>query len=298
MGRSTSAVVGFLATLVASSVLGLNCGLVLDDDAVQCVSDEDCIGFGEGYTCDGIFCVPPVEDPEWACLGNIDTPSTIRPGVSHRFQHRVVELSTNLPPRDGTHLRLCRTIDQCAEPLFDNVPYDADGIVVVEVPDGFQGYFEVSHDDPTTYVPYISMIGPVFEDTIAAVPMQLFSPPTEQTVLALIGGSLLEGRTALLPNLGNCLDEAQAGLTVDIEPKTGDETVWYFEGIIPAPAATSTDAGGIALILNVSPGTKTLITRRASDGAFVGQHTFLALEGFRTGGFLAPTAAPADGSTQ
>ncbi|HSN97231.1 MAG TPA: hypothetical protein VLS89_03000 [Candidatus Nanopelagicales bacterium] len=289
-------------TLLAGAVLALvGCSLVIDSEQVQCETADDCAARGLSGACVANVCV---EQPlgtggqggggggggasPWGCLGQVSWPD-LDPArtvtVRTRFQ-----MTASQPIPDDITVKYCDNLDiDCASPLADAIPIQADGWVSVDVPEGTRGYFDLS--------------GPSIKPTLVYFPRpaQAEPPPTEDDPITLITPALFQGlvsavgfqedpaRGTLLVLTVDCTGNPAPGVRIASQQADADATPFYFVNLTPSPDQTQTDVSGFAGILNLPPGLGTVESRVASDDARIGVSSFQIRPGALTNVAVEPT---------
>lgn len=172
---------------------------------------------------------------------------------------------TALDPLSGTGtanltVKACAKADTtCAAPL-DTTTTNAQGQATVTVPTGaagFDGFLEVTGAQVKASLVFGSV--PIVQNeslSIVAISSFLFSQLAQQYGVM---PDPQKGHIAAV--LYECSavgawDNAAQGAVLGCTPAPGD--IGYTNGMLPAPNATSTDASGAAVAVNVDPGTATV----------------------------------------
>jgi hypothetical protein len=235
------------------------------DDAIACRDDFDCreSGMPPGV-CEQGVCVPEPADPTLACLGK-GPPETTNEIVP--FEMLVTTLA-GVPVTSAT-VRVCSRLEaaRCNTPLGAPTRVDAAGLAHLEVPQNFNGYFEV-------YGPQ----GPDIDDP-DFVRSLVFAPPreivrggkgrgvfvfTRETVgsLAQLVGASFDSNSGLaimlaLDCTGRLAPNISFDLTSDVS-RTPNTKLFYTYMTLPTSDATATDLSGTGGLTNLNEGPLTI----------------------------------------
>jgi hypothetical protein len=189
-------------------------------------------------------------------------------------------------PFPGVAARVCHKLDtSCAEPLLADLVSDDAGRLVMVVPQGFDGYVELSA--PAAMRGSYYFYPPLTSDReIPNVP--ILQASSLSTFATLAGANLMAERGHLLVGARSCL-----GLTVEgvgFSSLEGDASTVPFYMIkgIPSSKQSSTDTSGWGGLLNLPPGSVTLTGRLAATGQNVGTLSVFARAGELTYTALVP----------
>jgi hypothetical protein len=233
------------------------CSLYVDSNREQCKQTIDCEAFGSGYVCRDNLCQVPVEgtpdaqapiDPTWACLDGvgISEPAT----GSVRVSITLVDLLSQ-KPLAGVNLSLCAKLDgACELPILPLYQSSATGQLEVEMPAGFNGYFQASGAGiyPTLIFPP-STRRQRAPSTIPLVPDSFYP-----TMVKGSGATVAEGRSVVITTALDCLGRPAAGLALS-SPDADSQTVSYvLASGVPSRTSTTTDESGGGGFVNVPAG--------------------------------------------
>lgn len=221
------------------------CQLLLDVDSTQCERDADCTGLlGRGYTCastgickrDAVSSPGPMADAgpqlaaRWACVEEEPMKPPVV-NVSERVSviFDVLDFTTLEPPA-GLTVRACGPTDvSCLTPLQEDVRPDEDGFVMLELPRGFTGFYEI---DAPGFLPGLSVGNrPMSEDTTFQGPTMV--SPRAQADLAMLGGEMIDAtRGTVVVEVVDCDGGPGDGVRVEMKDEE-DQHAFYFEGALP-----------------------------------------------------------------
>lgn len=259
-----------LTFVIFASTL-LCCSLGLRPASSQCQSDADCIRRGAGFettrcvehTCEVL---PVVLMPEggdgdakptdrYYCLGQsapVTPDTTRRMKLSQKFLNR--DTGKPITAADAL-IRLCNASDvSCVNPRQTVLPNE-EGIAVVDVEYGFNGYFEVTGPGLQSS---IRTLDPVIADREGR-PFQIFANGTAALLAqVLYGGSVKYEPTLAHAIVGifDCFGVFASGASFTASPLDGQgrSRTFYSDGTVPLPDATETNEGGQGGFLNLPPG--------------------------------------------
>jgi len=267
-----------LAASVFCSFAG--CSLVLQGETQQCSVDRDCaqLGFATA-TCSAGVCVPSSAadagpdaplDPKWGCVGNVKwaTPNTAVPvGVPSRYVKFVGET-----PLANVKAKACLNFDiACASPVAEGTT-DANGMVLLQLYYGFDGYAELEPDE--TYPDLFPSIHPFLPPPEKDIPIP--ADPTELEPVHLVFKNEVNMIAAVLQTKENTAAGHILGLAIDCEGKTtagvslkidtvGTDTLaYYMNQGLPSKTLGATSTTGEAGFVNVPPGMIT-VTATSED---------------------------------
>jgi hypothetical protein len=192
---------------------------------------------------------------KYYCLGQ-STPVT--PDTSRRMKltQKFLNRDTGKPITAADALiRLCNVSDiPCAIPRQTVLP-DADGIAVVDVEYGFNGYFEVTGPGLQSS---IRTLDPVVEDRESR-PFQIFANGTGALLAQVLYGGSVKYEPTLahaIVGLFDCFGGFAPGVSFSASPldSQGRSRTFYTDGTVPLPDATETNEGGQGGFLNLPPG--------------------------------------------
>jgi len=268
-----------LATL---SVAGSACSLTLNSDRVQCQTDYDCSARGPTYAsfvCSHSICAP---DPTWSCLDGANT-DALPTGTVHVVLTTVDLLSEK--PIPGVRLTLCAKLD--ATCLLPIAQYQSDqaGELDVEMPAGFDGYFQTEGDGlyPMLFFP------PNTRKQRAPGKLPMVANAFFGTMFSQVGGPVTSDRTAIMTTALDCNGNPAAGVTLSTL-QADDRTVGYFiQGGLPSQAPTTTDGSGEGGFVNVKQGSAVITSTIAATNRLIGTVAVQTRSGYLTLVLVMPT---------
>lgn len=238
------------------------------DDATYCHDDLDCreSGMPPGV-CEQGVCVPEPADPTWACLGK-GPPETTKEIVPFEL---TVTTTTGVPITNAT-VRACSRLQtaKCEDANVIGAPVQVNGsgVAILEIPQDFDGYFEV-------YGPQ----GPDVDDpdlvrTLVFVPPREivrggsgrgvygFSLPSTQGLAEFVGASFdSDTGLAIMVALG-CKGDLAPNviykLLTESSNTPGKTKLFYTLEGLPTLDTTQTDRSGTGGLTNLREGPLTL----------------------------------------
>jgi hypothetical protein len=270
--------------LITASLAGSACSLTVESDRIQCNTDKDCAARGPAYAdyvCSKSICEA---DPTWSCL-------------TEKFQETptdtvIVELKTvdllKKTPIPGVRLTLCAKMDAtCQSPIGPTYQSNQDGSLKVEMPKGFEGYFQTEGE--------------------GLYPMLFFPPSTRKerppgelpmvaanfvgTMFSGVGGPIAADRTVVMTTALNCLAKPTPGIILSAEP-VDDRTVGYFiQGGLPSRTASTTDESGAGGFVNIKPGNATITSTMAATNQKIGTIAVQTRPGYITMVLVMPSGS-------
>jgi hypothetical protein len=216
---------------------------------------------------------PSDPDPKWACLDGAEPPSAValRPTVT--FSLGLNDPSTRSAPPDAA-LRACNRFDlECSQPLSAAVVMGADGLFHLELPQGFDGYLEVTSPAiiPALYV-FSRPLRTDLEDEFIVVSL------STARGLAASGSQQLDTSLGLLAvRARDCLGELTEGVKFSND-KGG--TAFAFVDGLPVLGYDETNEEGLGGFLNVPLGTVVVQGQEAMSGRVSGTATVLLRRGW------------------
>ena len=253
----------FSLCLFAASLAVSACSITVESDRVQCKTKKDCAALGPAYAdwvCPKSVCEP---NPTWACLTQPPEPTN---SVTVTVELKTLDLiSKEIIP--GVRLTLCAKMDAtCQSPIGKTYESNQAGMIKVDMPVGFDGYFQTEGD--------------------GLYPMLFFPPSTRQqrapgmlpmvkanffgTMFSQVGGPVAADRTVIMTTALDCEGKPAAGmvLTADV---ADDRTVGYvIQGGLPSRTATATDGDGSGGFVNIKPGNAVITSTMASTNQKIG----------------------------
>lgn len=271
-----------LALILFSSVvvpLHLGCTSIVESDRVQCSTTADCTRRGGAFAnsvCEAQFCHSP---SPWSCLGHVKWPAGTSTSVTVVLN--MTDLSSGAPVA-AVSARVCRKLDiACSDPLQSDLVSDSTGRVAILVPQGFDGYVELSAPEAMrgSYFFYPPLTS---DREIPSVP--ILRAKDLATFAGAAGATLTADRGHVMVRAYNCLGQTAEG--VHFSSPEGDSSTVSFYMIkgIPSTKQTETDNTGQGGLLNLRVGSVTL-TGQLANGDAMG-----ALSVFTRAGELTYTA--------
>lgn len=257
------------------------CSVVLSPGEVQCESDADCVerGFAEGV-CESSVCVEPeIIDPIWGCLGNVEEPEP-DPSQTVTLAVRLAFATDGLPLPSDAVVDVCDKLDIECTVMSPDYPKGlapgANGVVDLEVRQGFDGFVRISHPDivdSRVYVGRPVITPPKVEE------IQLLRPNEYAALAALAQDTPDPTRGTAILLSGDCQGEAVGGVRFTIATADADSTEFYLinQGPVLPPSATSTDADGFGGYFNLPVGATVAKALRADDDVYIGESSFQVL---------------------
>lgn len=226
----------------------------------------------------------PTADPKWGCLDAMAAPSAValRPMVS--FSLRLNDPTTQSTP-PAASVRACNRFDlDCAAPVDGPAVPAQDGLIHLNLPQGFAGFLEVTSP--------------------AIVPaLYFFNPPLEtdrQDEFIVVSfdaarGLAGQGNVALDPELGmiavrtmDCTGELSGG--VEFSNDKGGVPFAFVDGL-PVIGYVVSNGDGIGGFVNVPPGLVVLQGQEAGSSRISGKASVLVRKGWFAYGDLNPAPA-------
>jgi hypothetical protein len=309
----------------AASMLALaSCSLVLDANAPQCSTTDDCVARGAPFastTCVDSRCVsaPPItalsdadaaapaaqedlSDP-WRCAGHVTWPE--------QAPDPLVDTETfanfaNGQAIAGLSVDVCRRPDvECVSPLA-TVVTNAMGEASLPITNGFAGYLQLKTPPASfpglmpTILPYIypagvdrsmknQLCGGCVPVTIATTSVLVASKSNVAALVAVASATLEPSRGLILAYVGDCDNQIAKGVQLEVEQADERSSRYYFQDGLPNTAAKETTEGGLAGFVNVPPGVVSITSKLASTGQVIGTRTVLVRAGTLTVFFFPPT---------
>jgi hypothetical protein len=237
----------FCLGLGISALASSACSVVMDGDRVQCKVDSDCTAWGPefaGNVCSDSVCRP---DPTWACLDEVSS-EEIPSGTVHVKLTAADLLSQK--PVPGVHLTLCSKLDaDCRFPL-GQFQSDPAGQLDVELPAGFDGYFQTEGDGiyPTLFFPPNTRKQRA-PSSLPMVPSSFFA-----SMFSGIGASVSSDRTVIMTTATDCLGRPAAGMALASNQIDDRSVTYVLQGGLPSRTASTTDQDGAGGFVNIKAG--------------------------------------------
>jgi len=262
----------YLATI---SVAGSACSLTLESDRVQCRTDYDCAARGPtyaGFVCSNSMCGP---DPTWSCL---DETSAEAPPSGTVHVALTTEDLLSKKPIPGVRLTLCAKLD--ANCLLPIAQYQSDqaGQLDVEMPAGFDGYFQTDGDGlyPMLFFP------PSTRKQRAPGTLPMVANAFFGMMFSEVGGPVGADRTAIMTTALDCVGKPAAGVML-ASPQSDERTVGYvIQGGLPSRTALTTDGSGTGGFVNVKLGNAVITSTMAATNRLVGTVAVQTRSGYLT----------------
>jgi len=266
--------IGPIALLLLGCSSG--CSLMYDTGESQCDSDTDCQKRGfAGASCVANVCQPPVTSSEWGCLGSVKWPSSGSGQVTLRVM--VIDVIAQAPPSD-LEVRLCPKLDvDCTNPSPSNLQFSPEGMMMVTVNAGFDGYLEMK--SPTITPSLFFMTKPVWEDTVIAGVLPVVSPEGFDGIAMAIGTTRDPEMGHTFVMTANCNDEPASGVRLEVGKQNVKTTRYYMINNAPVGDALSTDPAGNGGFLNLDTGFAKITGYVAATGATIGEASFIVRAG-------------------
>lgn len=266
------------------------CSLALGLGEEQCQTSADCTkrGFSGGQCVDHVCLSGSTtsstgsgpgggggaggSDPQWACLPGFTTPTTTNM-IPVEFQ--IVMATGGTLPSD-LEVKLCSSFDAtCSSPIDPNVTLDAAGKHTFMVAPTFgNGYLEIKSPSMGTY-PTLAFFGTNVTIPPATKIIRLTTPTEFNGLIGLTKVTVDPTHGVAIILTTNCDDQRAAGIGVSTITGGDAKTIpFYFNGGLPDPKATQTDAEGAAGFVNLVPGIARVQTTRLSTGEYIGDVTF------------------------
>ena len=222
---------------------------------------------------------------DWSCLNDPPAFSPNVPGTEI--------VSYSLPVRslfgaklENLKAKVCLPADPlCSTPIGTVSGLTPEGLLVIQVPAGFNGFLEVTADAHVPYVFY--MRRPVVRDLVDDVPLFPIPVAGVTQIAALFN-------TEVVPELGlmtvavvDCRWNRVPGATVS--NNLGGRTFYFIDGL-PNAAASATDSQGVGGFVNVPIRVVEVSAQVAADGRLIGTRSLVPRAGWLTGVQIRPAA--------
>lgn len=294
------------ALLVAVfSLLGSGCSRLVDSDALQCSSKEDCEQRGgkfAGSICVNNFCEPAEQQPTgecsidedctkrggnfadskcvegvcqgpWTCLDNVVWPPSTSSSVTVTMNF--TDIITGQPV-SGISSQICHKLDTtCASPVLRDLVSDSAGRVTFTIQAGFDGYLQSMS---TGIMPFLYFFYPPLTSNRDIPAVFILQDTGFATFATLAGGTVMPDRGHVLARTYNCLGKTAEGVRFSSPEGDNATTPFYMIKGIPSTKHSATDSSGNAGLLNLPPGTATL-TGRLENGNTMGTLSLLTVAG-------------------
>jgi hypothetical protein len=189
-------------------------------------------------------------------------------------------------PMSGVPGRVCRKLDAtCTDPVLAGLVSDATGRIIITVPQGFDGYLELTATGAMRGSYFFSP--PLTADReIPSVPILQASALT--TFATLAGANLMADRGQLMVGAHSCVGQPAEGVSFSSVEGDASTVAFYMIKSIPSTKQSATDTSGRGGLLNLPPGSVTLTGRLASTGQTLGTLSVFARAGELTYTALVP----------
>jgi len=230
-------------------------------------------------------------DPSWACVPDSAEPSPVMGPNPLPLDYSVfvVDFITGMTPRN-LRVRACYRGDiDCVRPATDQLAPDENGIVVLPLSVGFNGFLELTGDD---VVPSILVFpDSLFPELIAQlepIPVALL---TYQALLAFGESSqtMLDPQSGVISmNVFDCIGPDAANVRLELNVPALPFA--FVDGLPIAFLDTTTEDGTVGFA-NVLPGLVVVRAFRTETAELVGLETVLVRRGWLTFGNMMPQFA-------
>ena len=193
-------------------------------------------------------------------------------------------------PLENLVARVCLPADpMCSTPISIVKGLTPNGLLVIQVPAGFNGFLEVLADGHVPVVFY--MRRPVVRDTVDELPLSPIPTAGVPQIAALFNAEVLPELGLIAALVVDCRWNSVAGAT--ISNNLGGRT-FYFANGLPSGAALATDSDGIGGFINVPIRPMELSGQLAADGRVIGTRTIVPRPGWLMAVLLRPASLPVD----
>lgn len=260
--------------LSAIALVASSCSTLIDVDAQQCTTSDDCAALGaafRGSVCEQNLCVMPSDDSAGAGggptevdpLACMDIETSTEERVKFSFAPIYAAGAEPAEPKPFI-IKACDQLDlECDKPVFGPLEVSAGQPQDFLVKPGFSGYFDIKNPDTIDGLLFLGR--PVKQDTVG----WNITMPTPQLVagLGLATGEMLDPEKGfILVVARDCEGALLAGVTVN-NSKGG--LGYYFVQNLPDTTLTETKVQGAAGFANVPINTTNLSGVHNASG-----HTF------------------------
>jgi hypothetical protein len=255
------------------------CNAIVSPGDEQCTADADCEarGFADALCEDGV-CVDAPVDPIWGCLGNVVEPV---PDTSKKIEFPIrLAYAIDATPVTGAVIDVCDKLDIGCTGADPNYPKgispDAEGVVDVNVPEGFDGFVRITHPEIVDSRVYVGR--PIVEPP-SVKEVQLFRPSDIELLATLTDTEPDPTRGSAVVLGVDCSGIAASGLSFDVTTFDSGALAFYLINQLPVlpPGATATDKDGFGGFFNLETGSAVVTSTRAADGVYVGESGFQVL---------------------
>jgi hypothetical protein len=277
---------------VGGIVLAQGCTVIVAGDEEQCASNEDCVARGfENASCVEQVCVAAEEVTPWGCLGNVVEP-TPDPSRSVAFDIRLAYAVGGSAVSTDTVVDVCDKLDiTCvdADPKYPKGLHpDPGGIVDVVVPEGFDGFVQVTGPNLVDSRIYVGrpIVGPP-----SVKEVQMLSPTDFDLLATLAGQAPDPARGTAIVLAVDCRGDGAGGVRFETPNADAETLPFYLINQSPTvpPTATATDKDGFGGFFNLPLSSAVVRAFREEDDAFVGESSFQILADTISYVLVAPT---------
>jgi hypothetical protein len=237
--------------IVAVAYLFGGCSLVLDAEGQQCNTTADCTARGpafQGGICQSKVCVA---DPAWACLE--DSTTSDKPSNSTVAVQVPLVSVLNQAPIQGVSAQLYRKIDVAsANPLGSEVVSGSDGMLSLNVEQGFDGFIKLTHPDLGTSLYFFN---PPVTRPETTPPVRLASPTMVGALLQQVGKSYDSSLGIVVLTAQDCTGRSAAGVSYKSLTVGPTPQVFYSVEGLPTVNVSATDKSGYGGLIGLAPGT-------------------------------------------
>lgn len=266
----------FVLATLPMCLAAAGCTIALEPGEPQCETTKDCDARGfSGAMCVNQVCeAAPVVDPIWGCLGNVVEPVPDKT--------KKVALSVRLAFASGGAVKMA-TVDVCDKldpgcagsnaELPKGLSPDADGLVKLSVPQGFDGFVRIAGPeimDSRVFVGRPIVTPPAVKE------VQLLRPFDYTTLAAFAKLTIDDTRGSAILLAVDCQGESASGVRFASPNADATSQEFYLinQAPTPPPTATETDVDGFGGFFNLPAGSAIAKTFRAEDDVYVGESSF------------------------
>ncbi len=270
-----------LFLICSLALFAQGCNLVVAGDDAQCSVDDDCTARGfQDAACVEQVCVSTVSsDPVWGCLDNLDV-ETPDPSKTISFDIDLVYAVGGAAVSMSTVVDVCDKLDLNCEANTPGLPRglnpDGNGNVDITVPEGFDGFVQVTGPNLVDSRVYVGR--PLFEPpSVEAV--QLLSPSDFDLLATLAGDPPDPMRGTSIVLAIDCSGDGAGGIRFESNNADADTTAFYLVNQQPVtpPTTTSTDGDGFGGFFNMPVGPAVVRGIREDDDRYIGESSFQIL---------------------
>lgn len=232
---------GNIVALTSSLLIGLGCSDFEGGDDVRSPDD------------DMVDVTTAAQEPagaDWGCLDDVAGAVPVAPNrdSSITFSILVYDGATGQPP-PNLRVRACNNFDpSCSDPAGPEVRADADGLVSIDLVEGFPGFLELESD--TTMPAMLFMPGPLLASWRG--PALFLVTPASLALLGQLNGVDVDPERSTLGAIAlDCQGKLAAGVAFGEDSQEG--IPYYFVNLRPTRARADTAADGSGGFVNVPP---------------------------------------------